>query len=190
MKYWDWQWSLNLILISLVSCYLSHEKASNIRKSDVDQDNGKRGIYCRSSFVVKIFRGLELACWKIVLPQAQLSVQSEAVSLLTHPSHAPAVQECVEYDGCDEISCRHPLQLLKSGPVDPRFQFPMAACAYLCVHVQSTEFLFLTMPWSPNYQTHLKSVFLLSLKIPHITTLSRQRSELGRHMEQGNYSLL
>lgn len=89
MKYWDWQWTLNLILISLVSCHLnSHEKASNIRKSDVDQEKG--GINCRSSSVAKIVRGIELTCRKIVLSKTQISVWSEAVFVITLHKHLPS----------------------------------------------------------------------------------------------------
>lgn len=72
------QWSLNLILISLVKCKVnSHEKESDIRKNDVDQDHRKGEVITDVAQVVKIFRGFELTCWKIVLSQAHLSVRSD-----------------------------------------------------------------------------------------------------------------
>lgn len=93
-------------------------------------------------------------------------------------------------DSCEEIYCRHPVQLLKPVSVDPKFQFPMAAYVYVWAHVKvySIALLFFV-----NNDMIAYTLSALQSSIYTFTEYSSccfsQQAEIGAlKQEQGDYS--
>ena len=71
------------------------------------------------------------------------------------------------------------MQLLKSGPVDPKFQFPMAACVYVCVRVSVHKSLL-----SSISVLHRNDGITYPLSAPQISIYTFTKYSLCCHSQQ------